>query len=79
MKHMARSLLGAPRLATTYTLQVTVNGDIDNIKSSTITTVPNIPDAATSTLATVTPILQDSYTAVDVVVYDAYSNLIQGE
>jgi hypothetical protein len=66
-------------VATTYTLQVTVNGDIDNIKSSTITTVPNIPDAATSTLATVTPILQDSYTAVDVVVYDAYSNLIQGE
>lgn len=44
----------------THSLSVTVNGDTLNKKTSTITTVPNQPDAASSTMATPTLIVLDS-------------------
>jgi hypothetical protein len=56
---------------------VTVNGDADNAKSSTIATVPNSPHAATSALRTDQSIQMDNYKAVDVEVYDMYDNAIQ--
>ena len=53
-------------IASTYDLQVTVNGDIGNIKTSTITTIPNEPHAATSELQTEPIIEMDDYKGVDV-------------
>jgi len=39
----------------TYTIQVTTNGDVGNIKSSSVTASANIPDPESSTSTPVTP------------------------
>ena len=58
---------------------MTINGDTTNAKTSTITTVPNDPDAATSTMSTAGLIVLDATTTVDAEVFDAYSNPILTE
>lgn len=60
--------------SSTHTLSVTINGDTDNTKTSTITTVPNLPLAASSTMLTETLIVLDAVKTVDVKVFDAYGN-----
>ena len=58
----------------THDLSVTINGDTANSKTSIITTVPNLPDAASSTMATETLIILDKIKTVDVQVFDAFGN-----
>ena len=62
-----------------HDLSVTINGDTTNTKTSTITTVPNDPDAASSTMSTAGLIVLDVTTIVDAEVFDAYSNPILTE
>ena len=50
----------------THDLSVTINADTANTKTSTITTIPNSPDAASSTMATDTLIILDVDTVVDI-------------
>lgn len=51
-----------------------INGDSANKKTSTIVVVPNLPIAATSTLTTASLIDLEKLYAVDVQIFDAYSN-----
>ena len=62
--------------STTHDLSVTVNRDLANVKTSTITTVPNLPDARSSTMVTDTLIVLDDTHTVDVDVFDGYGNRI---
>lgn len=60
----------------THTVEVTVNGDTSNTKSSVITTVPNKPSSVSSTLVTTQLIdLETSYD-VDSEIFDAFGNKI---
>lgn len=57
-------------------LSVTINGDTGNTKTSTITTIPNDPDSASSTMATTTLIVLDDPQTVDVEIFDSFGNRI---
>jgi hypothetical protein len=53
-----------------------VNLDSVNTKTSTITVVPNLAYASTSTLEFVTPITLNIEETVTVFIYDEYSNSV---
>jgi len=60
--------------STTYDLSVIVNGDSGNEKTSTITVVPNLPHASSSTLTYTTPVDLDVDSTVDIQIFDAFNN-----
>ena len=62
--------------STTHIVEVTVNGDAANKKSSVITTIPNVPSSVSSTFATTALIDLESSYDVDTEIFDAFGNKI---